>query len=349
MKVKVAQCWDDGVATDIRLTEILRKYNAKATFNLCPGTISEETIKPYWVSPTETEGWSHRGFRGGKVGKRDLKAVYGGFQVASHCWMHENAGSMPDADFLKAALDARNFLEDIFQQECRGFAWPCGKHTPETERLLAEAGFRYGRTVENAVDVTACTNPLALPSNCHFLDGAFWRKFLEAKKTGKNNGFEKLPDLLLIDGGQEHAAVALSVLLSLGLEVPVFGMVKDDRHRTRALVTPEGREIGIQANQAVFALIGNIQEETHRYSIDYQRSLRQEAYGSSLDRIPGVGAKRRDELIRAFKSVRAIREASVEQLRLAVPKNTAQAVYDYFHKEGETACESSPAPPADGG
>ena len=184
MKVKVAQCWDDGVATDIRLTEILRKYNAKATFNLCPGTMSEETVKPYWVSPTDTKEWNHRGFRGGKVGKRDLKAVYGGFQVASHCWMHENAGSMPDADFLKAALDARNFLEDIFQQECRGFAWPCGKHTPETERLLAEAGFRYGRTVENAVDVTTCANPLALPSNCHFLHNAFWKIFQESKKTG---------------------------------------------------------------------------------------------------------------------------------------------------------------------
>ena len=113
-------------------------------------------------------------------------------------------------------------------------------------------------------------------------------------------------------------------------------------------ISPEGREIGIQGNQAVFALIGNIQEETHRYSIEYQRSLRQEAYGSSLDKIPGVGAKRRDELIRAFKSVRAIREASLEQLRLVVPKNTAQAIYDYYHQEGgETPCESSPEAPAD--
>ena len=159
--------------------------------------------------------------------------------------------------------------------------------------------------------------------------------------------FAALPDLLLIDGGDRHAAQAEQALRDLGLSVPVFGMVKDERHRTRALISSGGREIGIRANQAVFSLIGSIQEETHRYSIEYQRSLRQEAYGSSLDRIPGVGTKRRDELIRTFKSVRAIREASVEELRRAVPKNTAQAVYDYFHSEkGDAPCESSPEAPA---
>ena len=156
--------------------------------------------------------------------------------------------------------------------------------------------------------------------------------------------FSPLPDLLLIDGGDRHAAVALDAMNALGVNVPVFGMVKDDRHRTRALITTDGREIGISGNQAVFALIGGIQEETHRCAIEYQRSLRSESYGSSLDRIPGVGAKRRDELIKAFKSVKAIRAASVEQLRLVVPKNTAQAIYDYFNKEkSEEKCGSSQA------
>ena len=154
--------------------------------------------------------------------------------------------------------------------------------------------------------------------------------------------FSPLPDLLLIDGGDRHAFVALEAMEALNVHVPVFGMVKDDRHRTRALITPDGREIGISGNQAVFALIGGIQEETHRFAIEYQRSLRSEAYGSSLDKIPGVGAKRRDDLIKAFKSVKAIRAASLEQLRLVVPKNTAQAVYDYFNqKESEDPCASS--------
>ena len=152
--------------------------------------------------------------------------------------------------------------------------------------------------------------------------------------------FAPLPDLLLIDGGDTHAAVAVQAQLDLGLCVPTFGMVKDDRHRTRALISPEGQEIGISQNQAVFALIGGIQEETHRFAIEYQRSLRSENYGSTLDKIPGVGEKRRNELIKTFKSVKAIREASLEQLRLVVPKNTAQAVYDYFHSgESEKTCE----------
>ena len=152
--------------------------------------------------------------------------------------------------------------------------------------------------------------------------------------------FAPLPDLLLIDGGDTHAAVAVQAQLDLGFCVPTFGMVKDDRHRTRALITPEGQEIGISQNQAVFALIGGIQEETHRFAIEYQRSLRSEGYGSTLDKIPGVGDKRRNELIKTFKSVKAIREASLEQLRLVVPKNTAQAVYDYFHSgESEKTCE----------
>lgn len=152
--------------------------------------------------------------------------------------------------------------------------------------------------------------------------------------------FAPLPDLLLIDGGDTHAAVAVQAQLDLGFCVPTFGMVKDDRHRTRALISPEGQEIGISQNQAVFALIGGIQEETHRFAIEYQRSLRNESYGSTLDKIPGVGDKRRNELIKTFKSVKAIREASLEQLRLVVPKNTAQAVYDYFHSgESEKTCE----------
>ena len=148
-----------------------------------------------------------------------------------------------------------------------------------------------------------------------------------------DESFAPLPELLLIDGGENHAKVAVNALHELGLNLPVCGMVKDDRHRTRALITPDGHEIGISTNQAVFALVGSIQEETHRFAIEYQRSLRKEGYVSTLDKIDGVGEKRRNELIKYFKSVKAVREASVEQLRLVVPKNTAQAIYDYFHRE----------------
>ena len=148
--------------------------------------------------------------------------------------------------------------------------------------------------------------------------------------------FADKPDLLLIDGGVNHANVAVRVLEELGLSIPVFGMVKDDRHRTRALVTPEGREIGIQANQAVFSLVGQIQEETHRFAIEFHRQQQnQRVKGSVLDQIPGVGEKRRSDLLKHFKSIKKIKEATQAQLAEVVPKNTAQAVFDYFHPKGE--------------
>ncbi len=148
--------------------------------------------------------------------------------------------------------------------------------------------------------------------------------------------FAELPDLLLIDGGESHARVAVGVLEELGLQIPVFGMVKDGRHRTRALVTPTGAEIGIQANQAVFALIGQIQEETHRFAITFhrqQQSLR--VKGSELDQIPGVGPKRRTQLLRHFKSVKRVKAATLAELEQVVPKPVAQAVFEALQAKGE--------------
>ncbi len=182
--MKVVQCWDDGVITDIRLTEMLRKYGAKATFNLNIGLHTPERGQMIWNHDPARPGWNHKGFCCGKVGLNELKDVYGGFQVASHCWMHENAGFLPDDAFIKAAMEPRKFLEDLFQQECRGFAWPCGRFTPETCRLMHEAGFAYGRTCMNTDDVTNCEDTMAMATNCHFQDNEFYRKYEAAKKTG---------------------------------------------------------------------------------------------------------------------------------------------------------------------
>jgi len=153
--------------------------------------------------------------------------------------------------------------------------------------------------------------------------------------------FSPLPDVLLIDGGETHAQVAVRVTARFGLTIPVFGMVKDNRHRTRALMTPEGREIGIRQNQAVFAMVGRIQEETHRFAITYHheshsRSVRK----SALDGIPGVGPARRQALLKEFKSVKAIAGADIEALAKVVSRPAAEAVYRHFRsdapEEGET-------------
>ena len=160
------------------------------------------------------------------------------------------------------------------------------------------------------------------------------RRFNHLKAGDK--GFELPPDLLLIDGGVAHAGVAVEVLTELGLSFPVFGMVKDDRHRTRALVTPEGREIRIDNNQAIFALIGSIQEETHRFAITYHRQLRSKRLSySELDGIPGIGPKRKQELLKKFGSLTAMRAASLMELERVLPRDAAAAVYKHFHEEDE--------------
>ena len=155
------------------------------------------------------------------------------------------------------------------------------------------------------------------------------RRFVRYKDGDEKFGI--LPQLLLIDGGQTHAQAAAEVVTELGISVPIFGMVKDDRHRTRALIRPDGSEISINTNQAVFSFIGRIQEETHRFAIEYQRQLRNESFGSELNSIAGVGEKRKNELLRHFKTIKAIKAATIDELCAAVPKNTAQAVYDHYH------------------
>lgn len=147
-------------------------------------------------------------------------------------------------------------------------------------------------------------------------------------------GFDVLPDLLLIDGGEVHTKTAEKALEALSLSFPVFGMVKDDRHRTRSLITSDGLEIGIAGNQSVFALIGNIQEETHRFAITYHRKLRSKRLRySELDRISGIGEVRKKELLKRFRSISAIKNATLQQLQSVLPASAANAVYHHFHNK----------------
>jgi len=159
-----------------------------------------------------------------------------------------------------------------------------------------------------------------------------FRRYLEGDEK-----FADRPGLLLIDGGAGQVRAAQEALGRLGLgDIPAYGMVKDSRHRTRALQAGDGREIGIQSNQALFAMVGRIQEETHRFAIEFHRQQQAgHLKGSALDGIPGVGPTRKAQLLKAFKSVKAVKGASLEELCAVVPKNTAQAVYAHFHPAGE--------------
>ena len=157
------------------------------------------------------------------------------------------------------------------------------------------------------------------------------RRFLRYQSS--DTGFDELPDLLLIDGGSVHAHTAANVLKELDLELPVFGMVKDEKHRTRALVSPRGDEIAINGQQSVFSLIGCIQEETHRFAVTYHRQLRSKGLQySELDKIPGIGPKRKQELLKIFKSLTAIKMATLPELEQYIPENVALAVFNHFQK-----------------
>lgn len=170
----------------------------------------------------------------------------------------------------------------------------------------------------------------------HADDYASMKQVVERRFRRYLDGDEKfgdLPDLLLIDGGAGQVKAAEEAMAELDVRIPAFGMVKDDRHRTRALVAGDGREIGIQQNQGLFAMIGRIQEETHRFAIEFHR---QQQVGrvkkSALDGIDGVGPARKADLLKHFKSIRAIRQASEAELAAVVPKNAAKAVYEHFRK-----------------
>ena len=154
--------------------------------------------------------------------------------------------------------------------------------------------------------------------------------------VNEENGFSDKPDLLLIDGGVAHAKVALEVLNELNLRFPVFGMVKDDHHKTRALVTADGREIRIDNQQSVFSFVGRIQEETHRFAITYHKKLRSRRLRhSALDGIRGIGAKRKVDLLKSFGSITAIKAATIDELERVLPKDAAYNVYQHFRRGGE--------------
>lgn len=157
----------------------------------------------------------------------------------------------------------------------------------------------------------------------------------EKELTGSYGSFTRFPDLIMMDGGKGQVNVALRVLSELHLNIPVCGMVKDDNHRTRGLYY-ENREIPMDKSSEGFKLITRIQDEAHRFAIEYHRSLRgKEQVHSVLDDIPGIGPARRKALMRQFQSLDAIREATVEEL-LELPamnEGAARAVYEFFHKE----------------
>ncbi|MCL2495360.1 MAG: excinuclease ABC subunit UvrC [Oscillospiraceae bacterium] len=159
------------------------------------------------------------------------------------------------------------------------------------------------------------------------------KRYLDEKDSGE--GFGRLPDLILLDGGLGQVNAVRPVLASFGLYVPLFGMVKDGKHKTRAIASGGG-EIAINANKAAFALVTNIQDEVHRFAVAYHHKKREKsALDSELTKIPGIGPARAKALLMHFKTMKAIREADLEALAAAPGMNAkaAGAVREYFNEK----------------
>ena len=158
------------------------------------------------------------------------------------------------------------------------------------------------------------------------------RRFNHYYEDGADSTFKILPDLILLDGGQPQVNAVLPVIKKMNINVPVFGMVKDNRHRTRAIAF-DGGEIEINSHRSAFTLVSRIQEEVHRFAITYHHKKHQKSsFTSSLLRIDGIGEKKAKALMKHFKTVSAIKEASIEELAQVsgISQSNAQSIYNYY-------------------
>ena len=168
-----------------------------------------------------------------------------------------------------------------------------------------------------------------------------YRRFLHGineRAEDNETSFSIFPDLILMDGGIGQVHMAEKVLDELGLNIPVCGMVKDDRHRTRGLLFHE-QEIPMDTHSECFKFVTRVQDEVHRFAIEYHRSLRTKAQVHSiLDDIEGIGPKRRKALMKHFQTIDDLKEASVEEICKVdgIPENVAQVIYDFFRRDKET-------------
>lgn len=158
-------------------------------------------------------------------------------------------------------------------------------------------------------------------------------EYRKCRESGEKDGFARLPDLILLDGGKGHVSAIRPVLEAYGYDIPLFGMVKDDKHRTRAIAR-DGGEIAINSNRQAFTLVSAIQEEVHRFAIGYHRQSRKKStFSSSLTSIPGIGQTRARALLKYFGTIRRIGEATIEELESApsMTRPAAETVYAYYH------------------
>jgi peptidoglycan-N-acetylglucosamine deacetylase len=172
--MKLVQCWDDGVTTDVRLVSLLRRHGARATFNLNAGLHAQE----------RRFGWRHGGTEVWRLGIGELRSVYDGFKIANHTLTHPHLESLPIDAARREIVEGRERLQALFDQPVRGFVYPFGSFNAEVAQAVRDAGHVYARTTGSAALGVDTTDAMAAAPSCHFLAPNFWQRLERARPSG---------------------------------------------------------------------------------------------------------------------------------------------------------------------
>jgi peptidoglycan-N-acetylglucosamine deacetylase len=172
--MKLMQCWDDGVTTDVRLVSLLRRHGARATFNLNAGLHERE----------RRFGWRHRDTEVWRLGRDELRTVYDGFSIANHTLTHPRLDQLPIERASREIGDGRARLQDLFDQPVSGFAYPFGAFDDAVGQAVRDAGHLYARTTGAAESGVGTHDAMAAVPSCHFLAPDFWRRLDRARPAG---------------------------------------------------------------------------------------------------------------------------------------------------------------------
>lgn len=257
-----------------------------------------------------------------RVNAKDMLSKY----ISRHYKKEKNLES--------AILDLKNItkIENLNRIECFDIS-----NTSGVQSVGSMVVFENGKKAPKEYrkfKIKTVKGPDDYASHREVLTRRLKRGIIDREKGITKAGFGKMPSLIMMDGGKGQVNIAKEVLRDLNLNIPVIGLVKDDNHKTRGIIFEE-REILLKVNTPLYRFLFNIQEEAHRFAINYHRKLRDDNLKKSeLDEIPGIGKMRKMELYKYFKTLDKIKDASIEEL-LKVPKmnkSTAENIYTYFRK-----------------
>ncbi len=326
---------EDETTSDI-MTSFLKQFYAGTPFIpreiMLPETTEEQTVIENWL--TEKKG-SRVYLRIPRIGQKEKLVELAAKNAALVLSQDKEKIKREEGRTIGAVKEISELLslEDIVRMEAYDISNISGFENVGS-MVVYEKG-KPKRSDYRKFKIKTVAGPDDYACMREVLTRRFLHGLEENKKEAGGGSFDRFPDLLLMDGGRGQVNIALDVLKELNLDIPVCGMVKDDNHRTRGLYY-HNKEIPIDRSSEGFKLITRIQDEAHRFAIEYHRSLRtKDQVHSVLDDIPGIGPSRRRSLMKAFDTLEDIKKATVGEImeKSDLPRNAAEKVYAFFHEE----------------